>query len=333
MPNWNEVLKEINDVRAVAQRAVVDAKRDSQGAQDQVRRKYLKALHEHTGRPLIAYYSGWLSKPQVAGTEINDEDKNGFMMAVHRLDRTRGLDLILHTPGGDIAAAESIVDYLAKMFPEIRVIVPQIAMSAGTMIACAARSIILGKHSNLGPIDPSVRGLSAQRVIDEFSKARREILANPAMAFVWRPILEKYHPTYLGECESVLNWSRGFVEKNLRELMFRDEQDAGRKAATIRDALERFGTDNAHGRHLHIEDCEKIGLRVERLEDDAGFQDLVLTVHHCFMQSLSNTPSFKMIENHLGLAFVKQHIEQMIEVQMPNQMRPAEMAAKPAPST
>jgi ClpP class serine protease len=68
--------------------------------------------------------------------EITDEDKNGFMMAVHKLDRTKGLDLFLHTPGGSISSTQSIVDYLHKMFGKnIRAIVPQIAMSAGTMIA------------------------------------------------------------------------------------------------------------------------------------------------------------------------------------------------------
>jgi len=35
-------------------------------------------------------------------------------------DRSKGLDLILHTPGGDIAATESLVDYLHKMFDDIR---------------------------------------------------------------------------------------------------------------------------------------------------------------------------------------------------------------------
>jgi ClpP class serine protease len=120
-----------------------------------VRHTYLQQLHQKTGRNIIAYYSGFLSKPSLAGTEINDEDKNGFMMTVHTLDRTKGLDLILHTPGGGITSTQSIVDYLHKMFrtdpgcvPDIRAIIPQMAMSAGTMIACSCREIWLAKHEN-----------------------------------------------------------------------------------------------------------------------------------------------------------------------------------------
>ena len=60
----------------------------------------------------------------------------GFMNALKGMDCSKGLDLILHTPGGSPAAAEAIVSYLrSKFHNDIRVIVPQISMSAGTMIA------------------------------------------------------------------------------------------------------------------------------------------------------------------------------------------------------
>jgi ClpP class serine protease len=95
-------------------------------------------------------------------SQINDEDKNGFMMAIHHLDRSKGLDLLLHTPGGDLAATESLVDFLRRMFgTDIRAIVPQIAMSAGTMLACSCREIVMSKHSSIGPIDPHLRGIPA----------------------------------------------------------------------------------------------------------------------------------------------------------------------------
>jgi ClpP class serine protease len=118
MPNWNQLLDEIN--------AAV-------GVHDVIRRRYLKEVSELTGRNVIIYYSGWLQKEGIAGIEINDEDKNGFMTVIHELDRSHGLDLILHTPGGEMAATESLVDYLRSMFgTNIRAIVPQLAMSGGT---------------------------------------------------------------------------------------------------------------------------------------------------------------------------------------------------------
>ncbi len=144
MPNWNKVLDEITTIHNQSPKAL-----------DTVRRKYLKRLYLHTKRNTLAYYSGWLSKPGGFESGLSDYDKNGFMTTIHELDRSKGLDLILHTPGGLVSATESIVDYLHRMFGDnIRAIIPQLAMSGGTMIACACKEIIMGEQSNLGPIDP-----------------------------------------------------------------------------------------------------------------------------------------------------------------------------------
>jgi ClpP class serine protease len=102
------------------------------------------------------------------------------MTAIHGLDRKKGLDLALHTPGGEAAATESLVDYLRQIFgTDIRAIVLQLAMSAGTMLACACKSILIGKQSSLGPIDPQLGGLAAHGIIEEFTKAYEEIQVDP----------------------------------------------------------------------------------------------------------------------------------------------------------
>lgn len=210
MPNWNDVLKEITDY-------IKEQKLNPQQAGqaiDAVRRKYLRLLHENTKRNVIAYYSGFLSKPEVSGLDINDEDKNGFMMAVHRMDRSKGLDLLLHTPGGGIGATQSIVNYLRKMFGnDIRAIVPQIAMSAGTMIACSCRAILMGTHSNIGPIDPQLRDVPCYGVIEEFRRAYREVKRAPAKAVLWQTIIGQYRPTFLSQCENSIRWSNAFVKE------------------------------------------------------------------------------------------------------------------------
>jgi ClpP class serine protease len=162
VPNWSDILNQINKLGST---------------HDIIRRQYLQELNQLTKRNVIIYYSGWMQKPGLRGTEVNDADKNGFMTVIHGLDRKKGLDLVLHTPGGETAATESLVDYLRPMFgTDIRAIVPQLALSAGTMIACACKKILMGKHSSLGPIDPQLAGIAAHGVVEEFElayKARR----------------------------------------------------------------------------------------------------------------------------------------------------------------
>lgn len=300
MPNWGEVLKEITKER---QHGQVQAAK----ALDSVRHGYLLALHKKTQRNVITYYSGFLSKPGIFQQDINDEDKNGFMMAVHGLDKKKGLDLVLHTPGGGIAATESIVNYLHKMFSkDIRAIVPQIAMSAGTMIACSCKKILMGEHSNLGPIDPQLNGIPAKGVTDEFKRIYKEIKKDPTKIRIWEPILRQYRPAFLAQCEHSIKWSNQFVEDHLATVMFAGDANARRKAKKVTKALLDYKTNKTHGRHFHLEDCRKMGLEIDRIEDDQELQDLVLTVHHCYMHVLMNTPAFKIIENHRGTAFVKQ---------------------------
>ena len=141
MPDWSEILKELQSRQIAGIQSL-----------DLVRREYLLKLHEHTGRNIIAYYSGFLSKPTVEQSEITDEDKNGFMMTIHALDRAKGLDLMLHTPGGSIGATESIVDYLRRMFGNnIRALCRKLRCRRAHMIACSCRGNSDAKHSEFRP--------------------------------------------------------------------------------------------------------------------------------------------------------------------------------------
>ena len=299
MPNWSEVLKEIQAVQ-------VD------GSLDVVRRRYLKKLHEKTGRNIIAYYSGWLQRRsensaavQYLAT-ITDDDKNGFMNAIHGMNRSIGLDLILHTPGGDLAATESIVDYLHRMFGhDIRAFIPQLAMSGGTMIACACKEIFMGKQSNLGPIDPQFGGIPAHGVIAEFNEAIKAIKNDPASIPIWRAVVEKYHPTFIGECQNAIDLASEIVTEWLVSGMFFGDDNANNKAACAVSKLNNHADTKTHSRHLHINEIQEFGLKVVPLEDDSELQDIVLTIHHSYMHTFACSNGIKIVENHNGNAIVQ----------------------------
>ncbi|MBB4395181.1 SDH family Clp fold serine proteinase [Bradyrhizobium sp. ERR14] len=301
---------------------------------DRVRRSFLKKLHDLTGRNVVVYYSGWLQKPgpeNFSSVMINDEDKHGFMAAFAGLDFTKGLDLVLHTPGGDVAATESIIDYLRSKFGrDIRAIVPQISMSGGTMIALAASEIIMGRHSNLGPIDPQIGGRPAIAIIAEFEKARAEIAATPHLALLWQPILQQYAPTLLSTAEHAIRWTQEIGAKALREGLFADQEDAEDKAHQVVEFLISHDLHRAHGRHLHRNELSQRGLNILDLEGDDDLQDAVLSVHHSCMITVGNTPVAKIIENHLGIAHVKAIQQQVLLAQGP-QMPMMPMPPTPVP--
>jgi ClpP class serine protease len=197
MPTWGDLVHELSRT-ITPQRPVPD--------HDVIRRKYLAALAALTGRNVIYYASAWLqNKPNVSPAllSIGGEDIGGFMETIHGLQGD-AVDLILHSPGGEIEAAEALVTYLRARFSDIRVIVPGMAMSAATMMACAGNRIVMGKHSFLGPIDPQFivntatgpRQVAAFAILEQFELAKKECQDATKLA-AWLPMLAQYGPEFL----------------------------------------------------------------------------------------------------------------------------------------
>lgn len=289
MPTWNEINAEIDH--------------SDPANLSEIRRKYLGHLERRVGRTVIAYYSGYLQKRLPNGSyhpasAVDDLDMNGFMAVVHNLDRSRGLDLILHTPGGAIEAGRALVEYLFKMFGrDVRVIVPHMAMSVGTMLACASREILMGKHSCLGPTDPQVKGHPAMGVLAEVERAIEEIKEEPLKQFIWQQIFMKYPPSFILDCERACEGSRNMVAAWLRENMFRGEPDASDKARAISNSLMDYKGTTEHSHHFMIDKCKAIGLRVIAIEDDQDLQEDILSIHHAYVATFDRTGAIKIIEN------------------------------------
>ena len=207
-----------------------------------------------------------------------------------------------------MAATESLVEYLRSMFgTDIRAIVPQLAMSGGTMIACACKEILMGKQSSLGPIDPHYGGIPAHGIVEEFKRAKEEISKDTSSGSiaVWQPIIAKYSPTLIGECEKAIDWSNEMTREWLQTGMFATEQNSNDKINNILKELGDHALTKSHARHLSIERCRETGLKVGALEEDDKLQDAVLSLHHACMLTFSATPALKIVENHLGIAFIK----------------------------
>ncbi|GIV89960.1 MAG: hypothetical protein KatS3mg055_2483 [Chloroflexus sp.] len=87
---------------------------------------------------------------------INIEDSEAVLRAIKMTDRDIPIDLILHTPGGLVLAAEQIARALQKHPAKVTVFVPHYAMSGGTLIALAADEIVMDENAVLGPVDPQL---------------------------------------------------------------------------------------------------------------------------------------------------------------------------------
>lgn len=291
MAGWNEILESVETMKNI----------------DIQTNKYIKQLSVYTKRNVIVYYSAWQQKGMInANWSIDDYDRNGFMNALKDLDQSKGLDLIIHTPGGDVAATKSIVEYLLAFFNnDIRVIVPHTAMSAGTMIACSSKEIVMGLHSTLGPIDPQINGVPANEYLKMIDEGKKALSENRDIIY-WRDVLSKYPPTFFGFCKNSINLSEKYVSTWLKNNMLKDKDESLAKQTA--KYLSNYDFHLNHNTRLHINELKSnTSLVITKLEDDPKLQDLVLSVFHCFSILAGNTKVSKIIENQNGKKFVINH--------------------------
>jgi hypothetical protein len=163
----------------------------------------------------------------------------------------------------------------------------------------------MGKHSNLGPIDPQLGGLPAAAVKKEIERAIAEIKEDPARLQFWQFVLNQYSPTFVGQCEQAVVMAAEFVHNRLMDNMLSGIENAYQVASTIVAGLSDVEDNKSHARHIHIDKCESLGLVIEQLEDDQEMQEATLTVHHCYMHSLQVSGAAKIVENQKGAAFIK----------------------------
>jgi hypothetical protein len=194
---------------------------------------------------------------------------------------------------------------------DVRAIIPQISMSAGTMMALSCNEILMGKQSNLGLIDPQMGGVACQAVLDEFQKAKDDIKANPQSAALWQVIISKYHPTFLGACQNSIDWSEKLAYDWLKRNMCKGDAEKTKK---ILREFSDHKTNKSHSRHISKDKCKEIGLSIIDMETDNDVQDLILTVHHSFMHTFAHSTATKIVENHLGVAYIESLPIQMQQV-------------------
>lgn len=308
MPTWGEILVELDDPANRLPNGTPDF--------DGVRRKYLGRLYSLTGRPTIIYYTDWFNKGGPVSS-INLEDIQGMMEVCKDL-RGPNLDVILHSPGGSPEAAASIVRYLRTKFTDIRVFVPLAAMSAATMWALAANKIVMGKHSQLGPIDPQLvaPGWSApaRAILRQFEQAKQEC-KDPSLLGAWIPILQQYGPALIQQCEAAEALALRLVRQWLQQYMFAEFPDAALKAENAAGWFANYEIHQSHALGIDREDARGQGIIIEDLESSQELQDAVLSVHHATMHTLQ-APVVKIVENHLGRAYARAQQQMIVQVPM-----------------
>lgn len=227
------------------------------------RQTVIKQIEQITATTLICYVS--------PNSEIHRDDVIGMVDLLHNVIPGTPIDLLLHSPGGNIDAAEKLITLIRKRAgtAAVRVIIPDYAKSAATLIALGANTVVMSDSSELGVIDPQIdmpnanghlQNLSAQSYLDAFHLHAKNLKENPDDP-VARLMLSKMEPATVRKLERVTKRSRSIAEALLATAMVKDEDEATRVASELSDTKKW----HSHGQMIPHEAASKIGLSVTYL--------------------------------------------------------------------
>lgn len=189
------------------------------------RKRIIQRIQRITGKALICYVA--------QDALILPEDIIYMRELLYPLKAGTSIDLLLNTPGGDVDTAEKLVHMIQQVTSppngdipegEFRLVVPDKAKSAGTLVALGANAIVMSETSELGPIDPQVRLPdqsghlhlhSVFNYIDAYEAAEENLRRKPTDP-VFQATMAKFDPVLLRKLQQVRNRVRTCAENLLK---------------------------------------------------------------------------------------------------------------------
>lgn len=231
------------------------------------RQTQIGQLQKESGTRLICYVA--------SKARITRDDTLGMVELLHNIRPDCNIDFLLHTGGGDIDAAEKLMYIVRNTVGtgRLRVIVPDFAKSAGTLMALAADAIVMSNCSELGPIDPQItlgdgRGNaiphSVMSYLDAY-KVHSEALRKDPNDVVARMMLSKLDPATINVFEAARNRAQKLAGEHLNRWMFHEKKaDYTKIASALMDNMRWL----AHGQMIGYQAAQELELVVEYLPPD-----------------------------------------------------------------
>jgi ClpP class serine protease len=236
------------------------------------RARALAALQRERGSRIIAMIHrqetvGLLGVPLYRFIDIDDSE--AVLRAIRLTPDETPIDLVLHTPGGLVLAAEQIAYALRDHPGKVTVLVPHYAMSGGTLLALAADEIRMDAAAVLGPVDPQLGDVPAASLVRVTGKKPIERIDDRTL--IMADVAEK---------------AVRHMKQVVRDLVARrlDEKEADAVAE------ELAGGHYTHDDPITVEEAKAFGLPIE-----VGLPQEVYNLMELFAQAGRRRPSVQYV--------------------------------------
>ncbi|NUQ78024.1 MAG: hypothetical protein HUU21_31200 [Polyangiaceae bacterium] len=259
--------KKIDDLSKQQVLSQILQEHDVSQQQRKLRAESLKKIEDFESTPSATI--GFLSSANAAIDADDIPALGDVLMSVGDVDV---LNLIISSPGGDGLVAEKIIEICRAYCKTFRVIIPNRAKSAATIIALGADEIVMGYCSEIGPIDAQVpivvggipRYISAQSFINARTKLEAEYqqrVKNNIDAKDLLTQLATLDVPFIDHCEKLMDFSRDVAESNLRKHMFAGVKPKKAQDQLVNNVLKQLSATElfkVHGRMIDANSAKTI---------------------------------------------------------------------------
>lgn len=210
-------------------------------------------------------------------------------------DKRTTIAILLTTGGGSAELAEQAVNIIRHFYEKVYFVVPEIAMSAGTILCLSGDAVYMRYTSCLGPIDPQVEVngeyVSANGYLDKVEEYIGKSKSNEITAAEMRLLLAQ-DLGKLAKFEQAANLAKDLVKTWLVNYKFKDwtkhsstDQDVtlSDKEARADEIVERLGNNkfwHSHGRRIGPEMLTRVlRLRINDLGENKDLDKLICDYH------------------------------------------------------
>jgi hypothetical protein len=252
--------------------------------------RHIGDIEKELDRDGIAIYG-----PIVVGLDVRVRDA---IESIETRNAKKRIAIILDTPGGTAEVVERMVDTIRYFYDDVSFIIPDRAMSAGTIFAMSGDSIYMDYFSRLGPIDPQVfkddRFVPALSYLIQYyrllEKDRKGELTNAEFALLAKFDLAELHQFELARELSITllkNWLASYKFKNWVVTTTTGTMVTPNMRVKRAEEIATVLSDNirwhSHGRGISRTTLEsdEIKLKIDDLAAIKTLQDSVRKYHHC----------------------------------------------------
>ena len=291
----------------------------------QERKKIYAEIEKERKHPLIVYVTS--IRPNLSASMAGD----AIPFIINQLEKIdtneKEVDFLIISNGGDPITALRINSILRERFDKINVLIPYVAYSAATIFSLGADSIIMGKYSNLGPVDPQI---TAQKKDNNGGTSNLQFSSEDLRYFI--EFIKKDVGIYkeknkLKACENLITEvggnTIGFAKRSQQLSLYLSGKlmsEHGYKKTKIKKIAKRLNSSYHHGYAVSRTEAINMGLKV--VKPTEKLENLMWELWKNFEKEMKCDSAFDPISEIMSNPIISQQLNNVPLINFPANLPP-----------